>query len=209
MAAIRRSFRRSASRGRARIPAGHMQLGGRQHIPPRCHLQRAAEAGSVTVDLHAHQIQRSPCRCRNTRSAGRLPSFPMSVRSAWTCVAYHGRSHSDAELLPVGGPRSVGLQANGGVIVATQVRAPAAATGQAAAVPMTRISGSTDPNCLLAIACIPAGETRRPGSWEGGTFVPGVAAEDSTCHVHFRVTRGLPGLPSVRRTETHTDRSKE
>ena len=111
--------------------------------------------------------------------------------------------------MPVGGPRSVGLQADGGVIVATQVRAPAAATGQAAAVPMSRISGSTDPNCLLAIACIPAGETRRPGSWQGGTFVPGAAAEDSTCHVHFRVTRGLPGLPSVRRTETHTDRSNE
>ena len=47
------------------------------HIPPRCHLQRAAEAGSVTVDLHAHRLQRSPCRCRNTRSACRH-AFPAS-----------------------------------------------------------------------------------------------------------------------------------
>ena len=38
---------------------------------------------------------------------------------------------------------------------------------------------------------------------QDGTSVPGAAAEDSTCLVHLQVTPGLPGLSSVRRTETH------
>jgi ABC-2 type transport system ATP-binding protein len=46
------------------------------------------------------------------------------------------------------------------------------------------------------------------GSWRGGTFVPGAAGEDSTWHVHFRVTPSLPGVPSVRR-DTNAHRQEE
>lgn len=44
-----------------------------------------AEAGSVTVDLHAHLLQRSSVSLLETPdppTASRLPSFPVSVSSA-------------------------------------------------------------------------------------------------------------------------------
>jgi hypothetical protein len=37
-----------------------------------------------------------------------------------------------------------------------------------------------------------------------GTFVPSAGTEDSTCHVHFRVTPELPGLPSVQKDRKRT-----
>lgn len=104
----------------------------------------------MTVDLYAPAILR--VAAGNTRSAGHQPASKLpgereqcAERASLTKV---GRIAA-LNCCPSVGRAAPAFQASGEVI---------AATGQAGAVPMTRISGSTDPHCLLAIAGIPAGE---------------------------------------------------
>ena len=111
--------RRSQFPGRSRQPGprpGTNPGGG----PGRCRLvvsstsrpdaasNGTAEAGSLTVDRQVHRLQRSSVSLLGTPdppAASRLPSFPVSVSSAWTCVPYQGRSPGDAGLLPFDGSR--------------------------------------------------------------------------------------------------------